>query len=75
MLITVPRMTLEKQSFTERTEKNCIEVFGKMFKPEKHLKNERNYDYEFLMITFAVAWSLGALIRSAQYLKQRKQAD
>lgn len=33
-----------------------------MFKPEKHLKNERNYDYEFLMITFAVAWSLGAIV-------------
>ena len=28
-----------------------------------------------LMIAFAVAWSLGALIRIAQYFKQRKQAD
>lgn len=28
-----------------------------------------------LMIAFAVAWSLGALIRIAQYLKQRKQAE
>ena len=28
-----------------------------------------------LMIAFAVAWSLGSVIRSAQYLKQRKQAD
>lgn len=28
-----------------------------------------------LMIAFAVAWSLGSVIRIAQYLKQRKQAD
>ena len=28
-----------------------------------------------LMIAFAVAWSLGALIRIAQYFKQRKQAE
>ena len=40
-----------------------------------HCKMLANTTVLTLMIAFAVAWSLGALIRIAQYLKKGKQAE
>lgn len=40
-----------------------------------HIRILANTTALILMISFAVAWCLGAMLRIRQYLKQRKQKD